>query len=151
MKVQTFKDGERLVIIVEGIDAPTEKELLSGLLSKVTSDNMETLPPAEAKSVPVEDQEPYIYVETSFFKGNLEDAYDKVDNMAKELELLKALGGNSESYLKHKFSKMDPKGYADKLTDSQKKKFFDTYGPYMPEALVDKKNVAEAISYYHDN
>ena len=152
MTVKTFRDGERLVIVIEGMEPTSDLDIVKGLLGSIKADT-EYYPDAEAAPVPVVEEEiptePVgIQVETSYFKGNLEECYDKVDSVKKELELLSVLADNAEMYLSHKFSKMDAKAYAEKLTPVQKSKFFEIYGRFMPENLVEANDVAAAIEYY---
>lgn len=151
MTIKSFKDGERLVIIVEGLkDFPSETDLIKGFLGSITKEGTVTdLPDAEALPVPVEEAPDLgVLIETSFFTGNLEDVYDKIDSLSKEKELLEVLGDNADIYLRHKFSKMDGAAYAGKLSAVQKTKFFETYGRYMPSEVVSGNDVEKAIEYY---
>ena len=165
MQIKTYKDGERLVIIVEGLEnIPSDDAQLKGFLSVlVPNTDVQVLTSPDAKPVPIEEDVPSVVesvmsdieardieVETSFFKGKLTDAYSHVDSVSKELELLHALNDNAESYLRHKFSKIDASSYTEKLSAAQKERFFEVYGPFMYPQLVETKDVKSVIEYYQE-
>ena len=152
MNIKTFKDGERLVIVVEGLKSfPTDTELLKGLLSGIGSSDIEAMPDADAIPLPATEEEPCIIVGTSYYAGPLDGVFPYVDSMKKELELLTSLGDNAEMYLRVKFSKMDAKAYADKLSVQQKRSFFKIYGKYIPQPLADEGDVQKVIEYYSES
>lgn len=150
MNIRTFKDGNRLVIVVEGLEnIPSDEEVLGKFIKSISGcDKTDVFSQAEAIPVPVEESDPCIIVKTSFYEGPVEGAYEHIDSVQKELELLSELGENSELYLRHKFSKMDGKEYSEKLSPVQKKKFFEIYGRYMPESIVEDFDVQKAIDFY---
>ncbi|MBO5620156.1 MAG: hypothetical protein J6I68_05460 [Butyrivibrio sp.] len=151
MNIKTFKDGERLVIVVEGLTTfPTDESLLKGLLSGISDGDVEAYPEADAIPLPVAEEEPCIIVGTSFYAGPLDGALPLIDSVKKELELLSSLGDNAELYLRYKFSKLDADAYASKLSVQQKEKFFETYGKYLPAPLLEEKDVKKVIEYYSE-
>ena len=152
MNIKTFKDGERLVIVVEGLKSfPTDESLLKGLLSGISDGNVEACSEADAIPLPVAEEEPCILVGTSFYAGPLEGAFPLIDSVKKELELLSSLGDNAELYLRYKFSKLDAENYASKLSVQQKGKFFEIYGKYLPAPLLEEGDVRKVIEYYSES
>ncbi len=154
MTIRTFRDDKRLCIIVDGLkDIPSDDELLKRFVGGIVcteNDNVSVYPDSDAAPVEYDEdtRQGDILVETSFFTGLLNDCYDHIDSLAKELEVLNSLGDNAELYLKHKFSRMDAKAYSEKLSDAQKQKFFEIYKPFMYASLVEGKDVQKAIEYY---
>ncbi len=154
MNIKTFKDGNRLVIVVEGLkDIPSDNELLKRFVGGIVcteDNNISVYPDSDASSVEYDEEmlQGDILVETSFFTGLLDDCYEHVDSLSKELEVLNSLGDNAELYLKHKFSKMDARAYSEKLSDVQKLKFFEIYKPFMYASLVEEGDVQKAIEFY---
>ncbi|MCR5670685.1 MAG: hypothetical protein K6G10_06735 [Butyrivibrio sp.] len=150
MNIKTFRDGDRLVIVVEGLkNIPSDEILLSKFVSGIMGSEAESFPEAEASPIPImEEADKGIFVKTSFYEGLLDSAYPFVDSFKKESELLSSLGENAEVYLRHKFSKMDANGYAGRLNDAQKAAFFQRYGKYLYQPLVEDGDVAKAIEYY---
>ena len=148
MKCKSFWDGDRLVLVLEGAgNEEDEKMKVMNALKSVYPD-IDILPPPDALPALPSQADAMVYVETSYFKGDLEGIYPLVDSMAKENELLASLGKNADLYLSYKFSKMDAEKYEGKLNDVQKKKFFETYAPYLPEELILAGSVAGVIRYY---
>ncbi len=155
MKIKTFKDGNRLVIILEDTENCVKEDMLyadiKAIADKYNAD-FSVCPDSEAVPVQCEIENGVsdndVYVETSFFKGNLEDCFLQVTDLKKEIELLSVLGDNAEIYLRYKFSKIDAKAYSEKLSAVQRSKFFEIYKPYMYEELVKESDVQKAIEYY---
>lgn len=161
MNIKSFMDGDRLVIVVEGLkEVPSDEKLLKGFLSAIMPDTETSIhKPSDAAPVPVVEEDVTIpceeitsdgdiEIKTSFFTGKLNDAYACIDSFSKELEVLNALKDNAEIYLRHKFAGMDTDAYTEKLSDAQKTKFFDVYGAFMYHPLVEAGDVKSAIEYY---
>ncbi len=166
MKVTTFNDGERFVVVFEGIGVD-DKDLIKGLLSPLSADNIERAP--EVVPVPVEeDEEPEIPIvfpdgpyagmsPTDILAAGpqeAQDAYVYICSVIESLsgELREICDAETKKYVKSRFENTKSMDYANKLSDNLVQKFYDMFAYNIPDELKEepwtKKSVAFAIDYF---
>ncbi len=166
MKVTTFNDGERFVVVFEGIGVD-EKDLIKGLLSPLSADNIERAP--EVAPVPVEeDEEPVIPIvfpdgpyagmsPTDILAAGPQEAQDAyvyicsvIENLTDDLREI--CDAETKKYVKSRFENTNSQEYAKKLSDNLVNKFFDMFAYSIPKELKvepwTRNSVASAIDYF---
>ena len=150
MKIQTFKDGERFIVVFEGIST-NEEDMIKGFLGPALENisrpcqvepiavEQEVSPeipvvfnegdyagqtPADVLNAPQKEaSEAYRYICTNLRAGNFDTELSKV--CANEIKI----------YLKKRFESCDGEAYAKKLSDAQVKMFYNTFGYSIPDDL----------------
>ena len=119
MTIKTFKDGDRFVLVFEGLEnSPSDEEMIKGVVAAVVGKSVSTEPEAVAKPVPVKEEVP---PEEKFADGYFAG---KTKSEAK-------------AELKKRFCNTNAEEYANKLSDGQKKSFFKQLGQMIPEGEDD--------------
>ena len=119
MTIKTFKDGDRFVLVFEGLEnSPSTEDMIKSIVSTVIAQDVISVPDAVAKPVPAEKELP---PEERFADGTFAGK-TKSEALA---------------YLKKRFCNTDADEYASRLTDGQKKAFFSQMGQMIPEGEND--------------
>lgn len=163
MKVSTFQDGERFIVVFEGIKVE-EKDLIKGLLAPLSVQNIESEPmvepipsePEEAPNIPVAFPDgPYVGASPMDVlmaePKEARKAYSYIcANLSGFSEELKSLCESEvKNYLRRSFASVDADEYAKKLSDKQIDMFFETYKVSIPESICKgREGIAEAINHF---
>ncbi len=119
MTIKTFKDGDRVVLVFEGLEnSPSAEDMIKGIVSSVVACNVTSAPDAIAAPVAVTEEEiPEERFVDGFFAGKTRD--------------------EACAELKKRFCNTDADEYAGRLTEGQKKSFFKQLGQMIPEGETD--------------
>lgn len=159
MNIKTFRDGERLVVVFEGLkDMPSEEEMIKSYLSGIVGCQVCKLPNAEAKPVvkPKTKSELEVFIEKTDIKlssiksmadetkvlSELQKEADETDGDIYKRYLNEAIKG----YLRSRMIKFNETNYANALNERQAGQFVSHYGRYVnQEELKDIKDVKESV------
>ncbi len=164
MKVSTFNDGERFVVVFEGITV-NDQTLIKGLLAPLSVDNIERKP--EVEPIPVVEEEPP-EMPVCFTDGpyagmppmdiltanqkEAQAAYVYICSVINDLpaDLKDKCVAATQHYLKSRFESVDSVEYAAKLNDKQVAKFYELFSFNIPEELNlgDKENLPYVIEWF---
>lgn len=147
MKISTFKDGSRLIVVFEGIDL-SEEALIKGMLSPISTDRVPVVEPIEEEpeempEIPVFTDGPYAgLTPTDVLMAEpreAQEAFLYITQNAVPEELKSACDVAVKEYLRSRFSSTDEAEYAKKLTERQVERFFEMFKPVIPEDLYTGK------------
>lgn len=151
MKIQTFKDGQRFIVVFEGISTK-EEDMIRGFLAPALED---VTRPAQVEPIEVEQEVspeiPVVFSDGEYFgqmPGDILRAPQKealaayryiCDGLTKKAfdnnDLSKACESAIKEYLNSRFENCDGAEYAAKLTEKQVEKFYETFGYNIPTDL----------------
>lgn len=121
MNIKTFKDGDRFIVVFEGLEnSPSNEAMIQGILASIigTTASVEKVDNAIVEPVPTKEEEvPEIPFTSGYFEGK---------TRTEALE-----------YLRKRFVNTNADEYANKLSDSQRIKFFKTFADVIPEGMDD--------------
>lgn len=151
MKIETFKDGSRLVVVFDGLTDVTEQLIVEKFLGGIIS------PPAELENMPEEEplkiytSGPYagktpeeVFAECPDVKSK-DAAYKVMRDAIINKELMEETQAACMTYLKERFASADPEKYPQKLTKEQQEKFILMYNPVLSSEV--KEKIANDLGY----
>lgn len=169
MKITTYQDGNRRVIIFDGLDSPKEDDVIKAFLSSLTKEVEEApaadLAPMEYTEERVE--EPQFVFPDGEYKGQTpadilyaptgtEKAYKYIVSAIENNvwpEESKKLEDEIATYVKHRFASSDALALSEKLVKGKNtERFFETYRHSLPDPLRGgEENLANAIVWLQTN
>ncbi len=167
MKVQTFRDGERFIIVLEGIDVKME-EVIKGILNPLVPQNLTRECQVEPMDPPSETPPviPVVFEDGPFagkspeevlFSTNPKDGFNAYKYICSGLEsqqfnteLSKTCEEQIRKYVRLRFATTNGEDYANALSGKQVQIFFDSFDYSIPQELKtkNKDDVAKIIEYF---
>ena len=168
-----FKDGDRVVIVLEGLDMPDQETVIKGLLSSIVGtaslepEGTAVPVPAEEPDVPAaikEEPEPEgeaVFLDGPYKGMTPEEAlvagkakafvYLTTEYVADNDAIGSAITSAVNAYL-HKFDDCNAKEYASRLSDKQVATFLAVYAGVIPEDIRkgddNREVIASAIEHF---
>lgn len=157
MNIKTFRDGERLVVVFEGLkDMPSEEDMIKSYLSGIIGTQVYNLPDAKVKPIAKPKSELEVFIEKTDVK------LSSIKSMADETKVLSDLQKEAaeadsdiykdflnraiKDYLCQRMIKFNETDYAKSLNERQAGQFVSHYGRYInQEELKDIKDVKESV------
>lgn len=159
LNIKSFRDGERLVVVLEGMDIPTVENVVKDFFSSLISGSTVTQEdPAYAAPIPVFEEEcppvPAVFFEEEPYAGKTPEDILLSGTVEERAAAFKWLRGKIETgelciatpeisdamslFLKDRFEKTIPEEYCKKLTDAQLNKFINQHAPVIPQSLTEE-------------
>ena len=158
MNISTYQDGERFVVVFEGIDV-SEKDMIKGMLNPFVVNRTPEVKPVESKEQkpaadrfscgPYEGKTPQEIL--SGEPKEARDAYTYLTGLMDTFEVsFKEICESAlKEYLRNSFKSVDPETYANKLSEKQMNNFFEIYKYSLPENVKKTKSgVVESIKAF---
>lgn len=158
LNIKSFRDGERLVVVLEGMDIPAAENVVKSFFSSLLSGVAVTQEdPAYAAPIPVFeeecppvpvfffDEEPYAgkTPEDILLSGTAEEKTNAFKWLRSKIEIgefalsTPEISDAMSRFLKERFKECDPEEYCKKLTDAQLNKLLTQHAPVISQTLAE--------------
>ncbi len=151
MKIQTFKDGDRFIVVFEGLEVK-EEDMIKGFLSPMFTENVHR--PCEVEPIATQEEEipeiPVVFNDGPYtgktpndvLSSSQEDAWNAYVYITEQLsggkleeKLSSVCDKEIKTYLRNRFERTNGEEFAAKLSDKQVGMFFKQFGYSIPTDL----------------